>query len=389
MGTAPLRVLHIVAGLAISRLGGIERFGVQLVQAFDQRRVVPVLCGLWSFDLEDERYWIRVLAERGVKALVAAKWRPIHPYRNFWNAVHGIVRRVETPVDIVHSHQEFGDIAAVLLKRPLRARTLLRTVHNEREWPRRLWRRWLLTHFLWVFLFDHEFGVSRQVVSNLDTRPIARLVSKRSTIAYNALDLTRFTTSMPYTRYQVAAMWQLPPHGTWLISIGRFTEQKGYHILLDALRHVASLHNNVHLVLIGSGPLKDELRTQARQMGLSSIVRFSGIRRDIERLLPAFDLFVSSSLWEGLPTVVLEAAAAKVPIVATKVSGTVEILEHGRLGFLVPPGDSLKLAEAILYMLSHPLEAQQMAARAYQHVKGKFSVEQVARKYEQFYEEFL
>jgi len=389
MGVTPLRVLHIVAGLAISRLGGIERFGVQLVQAFDQRRVIPILCGLWSFDIEDERRWIRTLAGRGVKAFVATKWRPTHPYKNFWNAVNGIVRHIGAPVDIVHSHQEFGDIAAVLLKRRLRAQALLRTVHNEREWPRRFWRRWLLTHFLWVFLFDHEFGVSRQVVSNLNARPIARLISKQSTIAYNALDFTRFVTSTPYTRHQIAAMWQLPPHGTWLISVGRFTEQKGYHVLLDALKHVVVRHNNVYLVLIGSGPLEDRLQTQVRQMGLSSVVYFLGNRCDVERLLPSFDLFVSSSLWEGLPTVILEAAAAKVPIVATTVSGTVEILEHGRSGFLVPPGDSSKLAEAILYMLSHPLEAQRMATRAHQHVKARFSVERVAREYEQFYEEFL
>ncbi|MEM4204378.1 MAG: glycosyltransferase, partial [Candidatus Methanomethylicaceae archaeon] len=224
-------VLHIIAGFALSGpLGGIERFGVQLAQAFDQTRVTPIICGLWDFGTDYEHDWVRYLESRSVSAFIAAPWQEAHPYRAFWQAIRGIVRLVHSPVDIIHSHHEFGDMAAVLLRRSLGAKYLLRTVHNEREWPRRPLRRLVLTNLLWVLLFDYEFGVSRQVVANLDARPLARLLGKRSMLAYNSIDFVRFRQSS-YRREHVTAIWNIPPMARLIVSVGRLTKQKGYHFL--------------------------------------------------------------------------------------------------------------------------------------------------------------
>ncbi|MEM4204855.1 MAG: glycosyltransferase, partial [Candidatus Methanomethylicaceae archaeon] len=143
------------------------------------------------------------------------------------------------------------------------------------------------------------------------------------------------------------------------------------------------------LVLIGTGPLEKELRCLADTLGLTSSVHFAGARLDIEHLLPHFDLFVSSSLWEGLPTVILEAMAAKVPVIGTAVSGTSELIEHERTGLLVPPGDAEQLAKAILYILAHPEVVQDMVECAYKTARARFSIEVVARQYEMFYEQLL
>jgi glycosyltransferase involved in cell wall biosynthesis len=382
-------VLHIIAGFALAGpLGGIERFGVQLAQAFDRTRVTPIVCGLWDFGTGYEQKWVRHLKAHGISAFIAAPWQEAHPYRAFWQAMQGVMRQVQYPIDIIHSHYEFGDIAAVLLKHQLGAKHLLRTVHNEREWPKRWLRRLILTNLLWVLLFDREFGVSRQVVTNLNARPLARLLRKHGIVAYNSVDLARFQQSL-YTREQVRAIWGIPHDARLLISIGRLTEQKGYRFLLEAMHHVKRKRHDVHLVLIGTGPLEIELRRLASKLNLGASVHFAGRRLDVEHLLPHFDLFISSSLWEGLPTVILEAMAAKVPVIGTAVSGTSELIEHGRTGLLIPPGDPKQLAEAILYMLDHPDVMQYMIQASYEVVRTRFSIEAVARQYERIYEQLL
>ena len=99
------------------------------------------------------------------------------------------------------------------------------------------------------------------------------------------------------------------------------------------------------------------------------------------------DLFVSSSLWEGLPTVLLEAMAAGVPVIATRVSGTIELVENGITGVLVAPGDPQQLATAILAALVQPASGQAMAARAREFVFARFDIAAVARQHEAIYQE--
>lgn len=384
MGHKPLVVLQIIAGFAVEGpLGGIERFVIQLAQAFDRARVQPVVCGLWDFGTSYEREWLARLRRQGISAFIAAPWQGDHPYRAFWKAVQGIVAQ-QRRVDILHSHHEFGDVAAILVKGVVGAQHVLRTVHNEKEWPKRRLRRWLLSQGLWVILFDHEFGVSRQVVANLNARPLARLLRKRSTVAYNSIDFSRFNQP-PYPRQEISRLWGIPPTDFLLMSVGRLTTQKGYEVLLNAMRYILDARQDVHLVVIGTGPLEKSLRARAREMGLASQVHFVGVRRDIERLLPLADVFISSSLWEGLPTAVLEACAAKVPVVATRVSGSTEIIASEDMGLLVPPGRSEPLARAILHLLVHRDEARRMAEKAYDHVQTHFSIQAVARQYEMFY----
>ncbi len=384
MNKHPLTVLHIIAGFALEGpLGGIERFGIQLAQAFDRSRVRPIVCGLWHFGTDYEQEWVTHLQRQGISAFIAAHWQAEHPYRAFQQAVCGMITR-NRRADIIHSHYEFGDIAAMLIKHTWGAKYIIRTVHNEREWPKRPLRRWLLTHGLWVVLFDHELGVSRQVVANLNARPLARLFRKRAKVAYNGIDFSRFEQS-PYTRQDIERMWEIPSSSPLLISVGRLTEQKGYNVLLEAMQHVVRTRRDVHLLLIGTGPLEGALYTQAKRLGISRHVHLVGVRRDVERLLPLADVFVSSSLWEGLATAILEACAAKVPVVATRVSGTTEVIASDEMGVLVPPGQPKPLSEAILYLLEHQTEARRMAERAYKHARAHFSIEAIARQYEAVY----
>ncbi|MFW6116573.1 MAG: glycosyltransferase, partial [bacterium] len=142
------RVLQIISGFAVEGpLGGIERFGIELSRNLDSSRFEPILCGLWRYHVPYEQHWVDRLREAGFDAFFAADWNDEHPYRSFFLAWRGVLQHLNSQsVDIVHSHCQFGDLVAILTARPLHAKTILRTVHNEKEWPKRPWRRWLLTN---------------------------------------------------------------------------------------------------------------------------------------------------------------------------------------------------------------------------------------------------
>ena len=171
-------------------------------------------------------------------------------------------------------------------------------------------------------------------------------------------------------------------------SVGRLTLQKGYSILLEAATLVLREMPSAHFVIIGEGELADELKDLARQLEVAHAVHFTGPRQDVEDLLMAMDLFASSSLWEGLPTVILESMAARIPVVATDVSGSGELVEDGVTGLLVPAGDPNALALAIMQMLRDRERAMAMAEAAYGCVQD-FSIGRVAEQHLDVYQQFL
>jgi glycosyltransferase involved in cell wall biosynthesis len=385
----PPRILEIISGFAVEGpLGGIERFGIELTRQLVRRDAHPILCGMWDYGTSYESSWVDRLTNEGIEAFIAATWDETAVYPSFLQAVRGMARSVKKPVDIIHSHCQFGDMAALLLARPLGAKVLIRTVHNEREWPKRPHRRWLLTNGLFPVLFRAELGVSQQVVTNLDRRPLARLLKRRGIYLPNALDFGRFE-QLTVDRMAKRRELGVPIHAPVVGSIGRLTRQKGYDVLLDAVPYVAADIADVHFVIVGSGEDETMLRDRARALGIQDRVTFTGSRSDIEAVLGSFDLFVSSSLWEGLPTVILESMAARVPVVGTRVSGTTELIHHKESGLLVEAGNPPALAEGIVMALQDPVQARQRAQRAYLSSKKRFSISAVADAHLKLYQEKL
>jgi glycosyltransferase involved in cell wall biosynthesis len=174
-----------------------------------------------------------------------------------------------------------------------------------------------------------------------------------------------------------------------IVSVARLHPVKGLDHLLEA---AASLDRSLpawQLYLIGDGPLREELERQARELKLTKKVRFLGHVEGARRLLPGFDLYVSASLMEGLGLSVMEAMAARLPVVATAVGGVKELVEDGRSGLLVPPGDASALADAIGRALADPPGSDQMAHAAQARYQQHFTVQQFARQTEGVYRELF
>jgi glycosyltransferase involved in cell wall biosynthesis len=159
----------------------------------------------------------------------------------------------------------------------------------------------------------------------------------------------------------------LNPDDRHVLSVARLARHKGTAFLIDAIVHVLASHPRARLLLVGRGEMLP-LQRQVDELGIRDRVVFLGERWEIGRVLALADCFVLPSLYEGMSTALLEAMAAGVPVVATRVSGNPEVVRDGVTGLLVPPADPVSLAHAISQVLGDRRRAAKMANAAMRHV---------------------
>lgn len=166
-----------------------------------------------------------------------------------------------------------------------------------------------------------------------------------------------------------------------LIMVGTFKTQKGHVYLIDALSKVIEDHPDVHALLVGDGELRPEIERRIEDEGLHANVEILGSRRDVPDLLAASDVFVLPSLWEGLPMALLEAMASGLPCIATRVSGSSQVIQDGVNGLLVQPGNVEELEVALIRLLTDGDLADSLGVAARRRVIDVFSSRQQARSH--------
>ncbi len=181
----------------------------------------------------------------------------------------------------------------------------------------------------------------------------------------------------------------LRPDTCIVLTVGRFTEQKGHCYLIEAIPAVLEHAPNAHFVWVGVGPLEQELRDRARELNLEADLSFLGHRDDVPAIMAASDLFVLPSIFEGLPLVVLEAMAAGVLVIGTRVCGMSEAIDDGVTGRLVEGANPAALAEGILEALRQPDLTARWREAARVRVRDYFTAPRMARETAAIYEEVL
>ena len=174
-----------------------------------------------------------------------------------------------------------------------------------------------------------------------------------------------------------------------LLSVGRLAPQKDYPTMLDAFRIVAKKLPQARLLIAGEGPERDSMTRRISEAGIEERVRLLGLRDDVPELLGAADIFVMSSLYEGMSGATTEAMAAGLPVVATDVPGISYVLDYGKAGFLVPARRPEELAGAILRTVDDPDARREMAARGRKRAWDNFSQEAMVRRYEAVYDTIM
>jgi len=367
MGTEPVTILYLLTELEV---GGAERSLYEIARRIDRKRFRPIVASL-----------------RGtgpLKSWFDEENIPVHPLEvRPPLGLGGIFRLVRLlrrdRVTILHSFlfhpNVIGRLAGGLARTPI-------VISSARvAEPTRPWRLWL--EGLTSPLMDVETCVSDSVRRFMHARahiPWRKLVTIR-----NGVDFSRFTLG----RTEARAALNLPGDVPVVLFVGRFEHQKGVDLLPSIAKTVLAGVPSARFLLVGAGPLQDAVQQEFQRLGISNSVEFLGKRDDIPTLLAASDVLILPSRWEGLANVILEAHAARTPVVATDVEGTQEVIQTGVTGIVVPPEQPDLFAQAILDLLRDPEKRQALASAAYSRAGECFSVEQMAHSNHLLYEQFL
>jgi glycosyltransferase involved in cell wall biosynthesis len=216
---------------------------------------------------------------------------------------------------------------------------------------------------------------------------IGAVPAQQLEVVPNAVDTERFR-HQPQARETIRRELGVGDGFVW-IAVGRFEEPKDCPTMIAAFARLASQRPASRLLLVGKGSLQDQVERLVQAAGLTGRVHFLGVRRDVAELMSAADGYVLSSNREGMPVVLLEAAAIGLPIVATRVGGIPEVVEDGVTGLLVPPGDDASLMRAMDTVEDLDPEARRsMGSRGRALVEQRYGTRSVMEQWDRLYSEF-
>jgi glycosyltransferase involved in cell wall biosynthesis len=349
-------------------VGGAERVVLDLarVQRAEGHRVAVVT-------LSNVRGAMAPEFHRVVDTLEAVpKWRgtdPSLPLRLArWFRAHG--------TDVVHTHNELPLIYAAPGGKLARA-TVVHSKHGTVAVSRR--QHWLRR--------AAARAADRFVAVSEATADVARQTSEctpgKLSVIINGTDLSRFPADKG-ARERVRAELGIPAGARVLVSVGRLVKEKNHALLLRAASPL--LADGRRLVVVGDGPMREDVRALAGALPRHDFVHLTGGRRDVPDLLAAADAWILSSDTEGLPIGLLEAWAAGLPVIATSVGGIPATVDHEVTGILVPKGDEAALTAAMKRAFDPSEPLREMARRGREHVLRTYSAEQMASSYFELYE---
>jgi glycosyltransferase involved in cell wall biosynthesis len=212
----------------------------------------------------------------------------------------------------------------------------------------------------------------------------ADVAASKVVVIRNAIRLERFQRAARSDRSRLQALFPTRPR--WIVgAAGRLSPEKGFAFLVDAAAEVLKDMPTTGFVLFGEGDLRESLEQQIAAQQLQGRFILAGFRADFDDYLPHMDLLVLPSLTEGLPNVALEALAAGVPVVATDVGGTGEVVEDGVDGYLVPPGDPGAIAGKISDLLANDWLRRWMGANGRERMWENFSFKAQAAEYRRLF----
>jgi len=284
-----------------------------------------------------------------------------------------IVRRYK--VDIIHAHTGHAHLHACLANLLAGQGKVVVTRRVDFRPADNAVTRWKYARAHRIVAVSHYVA---QVLRDYGVEP-AKLA-----VIHSAQDPARFEVE-PIARRELA----VPEGAPLLVCVAALVEHKDHGTLLDAMPLVLRHRPEVHLLLVGNGPLRPHIERQIKRLKLESHVHLLGHRDDVPRILRAADLFVLPSKMEGLGGACLEAMLAYLPVVACAAGGVPEFVRHLETGLLVPPGDSAGLAQAILRVLGDGHLASKLVENGRKLVLTDATVTPMLQQYLLLYEETL
>ena len=293
-------------------------------------------------------------------------------------AIRNFIRQRD--IDILHSHgykANFYSLLATIFKNI----NLIATCHP-----------WIKTNLMVKFYswfdklqlnrFNRIVVISEEIKHEILMSGVSE---NKVTVIDNGIDVSRFMKS--FNRNELFKAFDINPDKKVIGTIGRLSEEKGHIIFIEAAKTLLEKFPNLLFIIVGDGPLREELEAKVLHFSIQDHFIFTGVSDDIPKVLAIMDIFVLPSLTEGLPMVLLEAMAAKKPIIATDVGAIPRVIIDRKSGHLVKPNDTNALIEAVIFLLNNQDYSSQMAQKGYEIINNKYSAKEMTRKYMRVYEQ--
>ena len=350
----PTRVVHLTHALAI---GGLEKLLVEFARHTDRGR----------FELKFVSFSGRGALADDIEALGWPVITMDQPEGLRPGAVLRIANLLRTwKADVLHTHDPKTLIYGAPAARLARVAHIVHTCHGNVLLPASRAAR--------AFRLAFWFADTMVCVSDGTVRQMAELGidPRRMQVILNGIDTALFDFAGP------------SPEGGG-VTVARLSPEKDIDSLVRAMAIIREAYPSFQLEIAGDGVCMSDLRARVRELGLEGHVKFLGQVRDVRGVLEKSSLFILPSLTEGISLTLLEAMACGLPVVATRVGGTPEVVVDGETGLLVHPGSPAELAQAILSLLQDPERSRQMGVRARQRIEQHFDVRHMVEKYEAMY----
>lgn len=364
-----MKVLHVIDS------GGVYGAERVLLSLMEEQRALDVSTTLCSIGDKGED-------EKPLEAEARRRGLPLKPVRmrrgpNFAGALRILFDARQEGTQLLHLHGYKGNVLFGLMPASLRRIPLVTTLHgwtNMNGASRSRIYEWLDSRVL--SSMERVVVVSQAMLEHPNLRQRRDL---KLAVIPNAVTLE--ADPRPALDDRIVDFCRA---GQTIGCIGRLSPEKGHEVLIHAF-HALAQRTQARLVVLGEGAQRPRLETMIRHLGLRDQVLLAGYVDNARSYLTCFNLLVLPSFSEGLPIVLLEAMLAGTPIVATAVGGVPELLEHGRAGSLVGPGDSTGLAETMERLLTDEAEAETKARRARALAESRSSAAAMARDYLDLY----
>lgn len=378
-----MKILHLIDS---GGLYGAEMMLVSLASEQLKMGLQPVIGSIRSHGLPEKS----IEEEASIRGVEVHKF-PMRPGVNFLGTYRILQYARKGHFDIIHSHGYKTNISLGFLPSWLRRIPFVSTLHG-----------WTSTGGWTKMRLNEELDalslrfVDKIVLVNrgmLDKEKIQRLPTGKLCIINNGIEITEKGDSVFDSSLEesvISKIRKFCEQGLVVASIGRLSKEKGFSYLIEAVHILRQEQGeNVRLLLIGDGVLREELQQQADEYGLKDYFLITGYMRNARNLLGLVDIYVISSLTEGLPITLLEAMASRTPIVATAVGGIPYVIKNKKDALLVPPQDAQALAESIKKLIHDNLISDNLVEQASATVNKEYSSMIMAKKYSDLYQEIL
>jgi len=361
-----INVLHVVISL---RVGGLERFVVELTKNFSKDVTPLIVCLEETGELASYVNNARVVA---LNCGIGLKFRSVYKLID-------IVRK--NKINIIHTHNEaahfYGTMTGVLSRVPVIHTRHGRYLDNN---PRKMF-----LNIISSFFATKCVGVS-QDVTDLMSR-MEKINTQKTLTILNGIDTNTFS---PHSANGENNRSQNGRGKFIRIGIvARLDIVKDHSNLLMACYYLNKKNKNFKLFIVGDGPMRKSLENEVEKLQLEEKVVFTGTRHDIADILNSLDIYVLSSISEGMSLTLIEAMSCCLPVVATDVGGNPEVVVNGVTGFIIPPQKPKLFTEKISILINDSILRESMGVEGRKRVIEKFSIKETARKYEDLYYKVL